>query len=85
MASIITACAAVVANLAWAQLSMVSQDCPPDIIVEKLNLPVAVAPAEAEIITKIIPAAETPKCRKGEKQWRTLKNGHRKYRLRRTC
>ena len=31
------------------------------------------------------PKMNKPKCRKGEKQWRTLKGGHRKYRLRRTC
>ena len=85
MASVITFCTAVVANLAWAQISMVSQDCPADLIVEKLNLPVAAAPPE--IIPRIIPAAkpEKPKCRKGEKQWRTLKDGRRKYRIRRTC
>jgi len=31
------------------------------------------------------PKPNVAKCRKGEKIWRTLKNGHRKYRLRRTC
>lgn len=31
------------------------------------------------------PKPDTRKCRKGEKIWRTLPNGHRKYRLRRTC
>lgn len=31
------------------------------------------------------PKPDTRRCRKGEKIWRTLPNGYRKYRLRRTC
>lgn len=75
MSSAIIACVAIVANLTVFQTSMVSQSCPPDLVVEKA--------VEPEIIPRVKP--EMPKCRKGEKQWRTLANGHRKYRLRRTC
>lgn len=80
MASVITPCLAIVVNLAWAQVSMVSQECPPDIVIEK------VAPAPV-ITPRIIPAVkpEKPRCRKGQKIWRTLKDGRRKYRIRRTC
>jgi hypothetical protein len=80
---VITYCAAIVANLAWAQLSMVSQDCPENIVIEKLALPapVLIKPTAKEV-PKIIPK---PKCRKGQRVWRTLKNGHRKYRIRRKC
>lgn len=91
MSTVIQFCTAVVVMNLAQQTSMVTQECPPDIIVEKLTLPVAVAPPppatkpERKVAESTGRKAEARKCRKGEKQWRTLKNGHRKYRIRRTC
>lgn len=89
MSSVIVFCTAIVVTLSYVNVSEVTQKCPRDMKARALAIPDRIPRTERPVVLKPAlikkPKANVPKCRKGEKVWRKLKDGRRKYRIRRTC